>query len=352
MFTVKKQFKILYDLVVGEKPQKAEVIVWLQGDRYDRAPKVFKLYKEGWAKKIIISGNNVLIGGKKRVGENNISLDEMKNYLLKKGIERKSILIDDGAMNTKDQAKHILKIALNKKWSKLILVGSSYYQPRAFLTFLKQAEKLKWVGKIVNQPAIIAGDKKPSGRDKSARIFLGEELKKIEKYQPDLALISQGIEYLNKKIFSLRKAQKNDARLLFGWANDPETRANSKNIKLISWPEHSAWLTRKLADASTHIYILTEKQKNIGIIRFEQAGNKFMISYSIDCNYRGQGFGALILKMGMDSISKIIKKPSFIGYVQRENIPSNKIFNKSGFVLKKKEVVNKIKFNVYQKRYE
>lgn len=198
MLSEKPQFKLLYDLLLKERPEVADVIVWLQGDRYDRAPKVFKLYKEGWAKKIIISGNNVLIGNKTKIGENNISLDKMKGYLLKKGIENKAILIDDGAMNTKGQAEHILKMAVNKKWSKLILVGSLYYQPRAFLTFLKQAEKIKWSRIIINQPAIITGDKKPGGRNKTAKILFNEEFDKIKKYKKDLISIDQGIKYLNK----------------------------------------------------------------------------------------------------------------------------------------------------------
>jgi len=29
-----------------EKPQKADVIVWLQGDRYDRSKKVLSLFKK------------------------------------------------------------------------------------------------------------------------------------------------------------------------------------------------------------------------------------------------------------------------------------------------------------------
>jgi len=66
-----------------EKPQKADVIVWLQGDRYDRSKKVLSLFKEKWADEIVISGNNILIGPTKRKGENNISLNEMVEWLKK-----------------------------------------------------------------------------------------------------------------------------------------------------------------------------------------------------------------------------------------------------------------------------
>lgn len=199
MLSNKQKLKRIYDLLVEEKPDFADAVVWLQGDRYDRAGKTLNLYNNGWAKIIIISGNNVLIGNEVRVGENNISLNKMKDYLLRKGIQEKNIIVDDGSMNTRDQAEHILKIAKSKNWSKLILVGSSFYQPRAFLTFLKQTEKVKWTGRIINQPALVAWNKKPSGRDKTAKIIFSQELEKIEKYKKDLSTISQGIKYLNKQ---------------------------------------------------------------------------------------------------------------------------------------------------------
>lgn len=199
MILVKQQFKKLYSLLLDDKPKKSNVIVWLQGDRYDRAAKVILLYKNNYAKKIIISGNNVLIGKDARTGENNISLLKMKDYLLKKGINGKNIIIDDGAMNTKDQAEHVLRIAKIKKWSKLLLVGSSYYQPRAFLTFLKASREINWSGKIINQPVIINWNKKPSGRNKTAKLIFKEELEKLKKYKKDIATINQGVKYLNNK---------------------------------------------------------------------------------------------------------------------------------------------------------
>jgi len=196
MFTTKQQFIILHDLLLKEEPCSAEAIVWLQGDRYDRARKVFKLYQAGWSRRIIITGNNILLGKKTRPGENNISLEKMKESLLRRGVKASDLLIDDGAMNTNEQAKHVLKMAKRKKWRRLILVGSSYYQPRAFLTFLKQAKIIKWGGEIINQPAVITWDKKPAGRNKLSKLLFNEEFQKIKKYKKDLFSISGGIKYL------------------------------------------------------------------------------------------------------------------------------------------------------------
>lgn len=198
MILTKVLFKKLYDLILLQPLAKSDIIVWLQGDRLDRASKVLRLYNAGWAKKILISGNNILIGSNQRVGENNISLVQMSQWLIKKGVKNSDIIIDDRAMNTYDQAEHIMKLSVKKNWQSIILVGSSYYQPRAFLTFLKQIRIAKWGGTLFNQPVIIGWDKKPAGRNQTSKLIFNEELDKIKKYKKDLIPINQGIKYLNK----------------------------------------------------------------------------------------------------------------------------------------------------------
>jgi len=352
MISIKKQFKVLHGLLLEEKPQLADVIVWLQGDRYDRATKVFKLYREGWAKKIIISGNNILLGVKVRPGENNISLDSMKQFLLKKGVALKDLIIDDASMNTKEQAVRILKLAKAKKWSKLILVGSSYYQPRALLTFLKQAENIGWEGEIINQARIIAWNKIPAGRNMTAKFLFNQEFKKVEKYKDDLAPIELGITYLNKRSINLRRVTKKDIKLLFDWANDPEVRSNAKTKKSITWPEHISWFNGMLSNKSIFTFILSDSHTDIGVVRFNKNNNYYVITYSIDKRYRGRGFGTLILKKGVDALNNINNSAKYLAYVKSNNIVSEKIFNKLRFIFKGEKVLDSIKYKIFQKNFK
>lgn len=345
----KKEFKKIYDLLEQERAVKSDAIVWLQGDRYDRANKTLRLYNDGWAKKIIISGNNILIGNKTRKGENNISLESMKQFLLKKGVAEKNLIIDCESMNTKDQAVHVLKLAKTKKWSRLILIGSSYCQPRVLLTFLKQAKNIGWEGKVINQSETVPGGKKPSGRNKTAASLFNQEFKKLEKYKKDLVPIKQGIKYLSEGRFNLRKVTGSDINLLFKWANDQDVRANSRYPQSITRKEHSAWFKKKMSDPKTHMYILTELNQDVGVIRFDKKDTKFLISYSIDKYYRGRGLGKIILEEGFKKISLISRSPHFIAQVKQGNIASEKIFNQLGFKLSSEEFINNIKFNIYQK---
>lgn len=150
-------------------------------------------------------------------------------------------------------------------------------------------------------------------------------------------------------MLKLRKVTQDDAGLLFDWANEPEARANAINPKAISWDEHTSWLTHKLSDNSAYLHILTDLKKNIGIIRFEKSPEGFVVSYSIDKDYRNKGFGVLILEKGMEKLSEIVESPIFIGYVKEGNIASEKIFNSLNFAIRKEEIINGAEFIIYQK---
>lgn len=349
MAIVKKEFKRLHDLLLMVEPSSADSIVWLQGDRHDRADKVLELYQRKFSKRIIISGNNILIGDKTRRGERNISLNEMRDWLLQKGVEQESLFIDDEAMNTKDQAEHLIKLAKMEGWSKLIIVGSSYYQPRVFLTFIKQAERLGWDGEIINQSKIIGWDDVPGGRSIKSSLIFEEEFKKINKYQEDLTSIGSAIEILHEKMFNLREVVADDVKQLFDWTNDRDVRDNSKNHQEISWEDHVSWLANKLSDQMVKMYIMTVFQKDIGVIRFEQINNLFVISYSIDQYNRGCGLGELILTKGMEMIKSLFGNPVFIAHVKKGNISSEKIFSKLGFNQSEEVTVGESVFNIYQK---
>lgn len=188
----------LYDFVLKQPAQKSQAIVWLQGDRYDRGKRVVELYKNKFAPKIVLTGNSVLIGKGRRPEENNISIKEMENWLIRQGIRRQDIIVDNNSLNTKEQAELVINLAKSEQWRKIILVGSSYHQPRAFLTFLRQAKKIRWRGEIINAPYIIAWHNIPSGRKKFAWQYFIEEKEKINKYKKNLSNVKEGIKYLIK----------------------------------------------------------------------------------------------------------------------------------------------------------
>lgn len=179
----------LFKKLLQQNPEPANAIIFLQGDRLDRAPAVVSLYKSGLAHVILITGNNDLIGPGKRNEENDIHLSKLKAYLLKRKIPEMAIMIDDQSLNTLEQAITAIRIAKEKRWSTLLVVTSPFHILRAYLTFLKQAELQDWIGKIIMHAAELSWNKPPSGRIKTAREMLAVEMGKIIKYASDLATV-------------------------------------------------------------------------------------------------------------------------------------------------------------------
>jgi uncharacterized SAM-binding protein YcdF (DUF218 family) len=176
----------LFDALLSQEPNRADTIVYLQGDQLDRAPKTAELYNKEYADTVLITGNNDLIGRGKRNEENDFHLDKLKRYLIENSVENKAILMDDKSMNSKDQAVKVIKLAKEKRWNTLLVVTSPFHILRAYLTLLKQAENQNWSGEIIMQTPDLSWDSVPSGRIKTAQVMLEEDLEKIKKYSDDL----------------------------------------------------------------------------------------------------------------------------------------------------------------------
>ena len=150
----------------------------------------------------------------------------------------------------------------------------------------------------------------------------------------------------------LRSADIKDAKRLYEWANDKETRSASFNPDSIPWEDHLTWFKQKLADQNSWIYITrNQTEEDIGQIRFDQADGVLNISYLLDKNFRGLGIGKFILSAGINKILSEIQLPTcFQGKIKTDNMASIKSFENCGFsLLKKKEGTSKISEHfVYQ----
>ncbi len=93
------------------------------------------------------------------------------------------------------------------------------------------------------------------------------------------------------KKLSLREATKEDCTLLFRWANDPEVRLSSLSPEPIDWEDHVAWLTKKLADPSCHIFIASNTAGvPVGQVRFDlQQDGSVAIDVQTAMERRGEG---------------------------------------------------------------
>lgn len=184
-----KKIEQLQNLVMNQRAEKADAIVWLQGNMYDRGPKVLELFKMKYAPCIVVTGNNTRV-----IEEDDLYIDVIVRWLNEHGVDKEAITVDDQAMNTKDQAEHVIAMAVRYAWCRILLVGSTHHQLRAFLTFLKQAQQQGWNGRIINQTAKQGWNEQVSGRNKTVREAFTEEVEKIHTYR-DLASMTDGLNY-------------------------------------------------------------------------------------------------------------------------------------------------------------
>ena len=186
----------LYELVFNQTLAKSDAIIWLQGDRLDRGQKVLDLYQGGFAKTIVITGNNTLVGPNLRPGENDLSVDDLVIWLKNHGVPSANIILETNSLNTAEQAKNVILLAKEKGWKHVILVSSPYHQPRAFLTFLQQ-QHLNPNLKFINQPALdLSWNEWAGGRVKTRIELVRDEALKIFTLTQDVAQPRMGIEYL------------------------------------------------------------------------------------------------------------------------------------------------------------
>ena len=181
----------LWKFLLNQQPKKSDVIVLLQGDRLDRVLTAVELYKKKFAEKILITGNNDLVGRGKRNDENDVPLEEIKVFFLKNGIPPEVIIIDEKALNTKDQAINTIATAIKNNWKTIIIVTSPYHLLRAYLAFSLQARHQGWPGEIIMGRADLGWSHIPSGRSKTSLEMLSIEMEKIKKYSADLLEIAE-----------------------------------------------------------------------------------------------------------------------------------------------------------------
>ncbi len=186
----------LFNILLMQKPKKADAIILLQGDRLDRVKIVQSLYKNNFARQIVVTGNNELIGRGKRNEENDIHLSKLRDYFLSHKIPEENIILDDRALNTLEQAVNVIKLAKEKGWLKLIVVTSPYHILRAYLALVRQIMEQAWQGRIIMQAADLPWSAVPSGREKTAAEMFVVEIEKIKNYKKDIATIKEGIKYI------------------------------------------------------------------------------------------------------------------------------------------------------------
>lgn len=130
----------------------------------------------------------------------------------------------------------------------------------------------------------------------------------------------------------LRPASVDDCRLLWNWANDPETREVSFSPESIKWKDHVKWLESKLGDSDCVLLVASNGEGiSIGQVRFDVDGGEAIISVSVDKAFRNRGYGNRIIRLACGKVFETARIGSIHAYVKEGNVESAKAFSRAGF---------------------
>ena len=129
-------------LCVADAPHKAEAIVLLGGEDGSREEKVVELFKAGWAPLVIISGD----------------LRSRRDSLIHLGIPAQSILVDDQAKNTAENAFFTIRLLRAHNCHSALIVTSWFHTRRAGNCFFHYGRDLSFYLQPTYQSAAVAKD--------------------------------------------------------------------------------------------------------------------------------------------------------------------------------------------------
>jgi len=138
----------------------------------------------------------------------------------------------------------------------------------------------------------------------------------------------------------LRRVQEKDCRQLWEWANDQEVRPMSFATEPISWQRHLEWFNSKLHDPNAALYLAVDSTDiPAGQVRFQIDNTKAAVSISLAPQFRGKGYGKVILAMATEDLFRITVVTQIDAYVKPNNTASLRLFERAGYARERDETI-------------
>ena len=131
---------------------------------------------------------------------------------------------------------------------------------------------------------------------------------------------------------ALRRATGRDADLLFEWRNDPDAVRFSVTGQTVSPSDHAAWISRRIADPGTRLWIAEEAGEAVGQVRVDIEGAEGTVSIGVAAGRRGRGLGTAILEAMVVELEHDGSVRRLRALVHAENRASLRAFERAGFV--------------------
>lgn len=140
-------------LICEDSPSQAQIIFVLSGAPSERAAKATELYKQGFCKKIVCTGENhpqdfVAMG--MDMAESELA----KNALMKLNIPDSAITLLEEGTSTMEESDAILKYCIDKKLNSIQIVSSMFHTRRVRNVFKEKFAEKNIEVKIIGAPSV------------------------------------------------------------------------------------------------------------------------------------------------------------------------------------------------------
>ncbi|MEE8451910.1 MAG: UDP-2,4-diacetamido-2,4,6-trideoxy-beta-L-altropyranose hydrolase [Thermoguttaceae bacterium] len=169
--------------------------------------------------------------------------------------------------------------------------------------------------------------------DADARETMGRKGRRlVDGEGPDRVLL----RLLDRRL-RVRRARRDDCRMLWHWANDPAVRAVSFSEEPIPWASHEQWFADKLRDPHSHLFIgCDENDTPVGQVRFDRAADRVeddcaVISISIAPEHRQAGYGVSLIDAAVAEVFRRTALRKILALAKPNNEASKRLFRKARF---------------------
>lgn len=133
----------------------------------------------------------------------------------------------------------------------------------------------------------------------------------------------------------IRDVTKEDFKQLYQWINDIEVRKNNHDPRPIAKEAYKKWLTEKIQNPDTMMFIIKQDENNVGEIRIERHKKEGIIVYSIDKEYRCKGIAKKVIdytyRYYQENKEKFKEINTLSAFVKTGNTHSIKVFDRNNF---------------------
>lgn len=146
---------------------------------------------------------------------------------------------------------------------------------------------------------------------------------------------------LVKNNFIIRRAKKEDSKIIWQIRNHPVVRRYSNNQKEFFFKQHNVWFENKYFNSKENYCFVLENNKGkvIGYCRYDLDDNdNYITSITIHPDYHGRGLGNILLR---DTIKELKQaNRTIFASILKINIASVKLFQKNHFIIYKEDEKN------------